>query len=348
MLTEYEKLRRQMKALLLGYKAKYPECAPLFTQYSFRPHPVQKPRLISLCEQSFYKGYEMAISFSKGVREFEWSFEKAWQTLQNLHSTAHKHLDPVEDMKEVNANIRGYCFANGLEKSFNLNYEIILKNGLPTHLYDARNEEVDELKGVLYAVNMLRMKMGMVKVKSQAIEEFQELKKKENKLLQSQRASDPEANMMKSINQMKQQVKQAQPAIAPPDVFESMGLGNIDDQINVSIDSPISQPEPAPAPGITQEPSTFNVNGQINVDSLLEDDGMGESEFVPEPTPVEIPEVEPSPDESMIEETGEDNVINTEGMNQEAEDLGIEQPVVEEEPSDILSIDDTEREDLLS
>lgn len=190
LLIEYEKLRNEMVGLLSSYKKKYPDCAPMFTQYSFRPQPVRKPFLISLCEQSFYKGYEMAISFSQGVKEFQWSFTKAWDTLKTLKVTAHKHIDPIVGSKQINANIRGYCFANGLEKSFKLNYEIILKNGKVSHMYDSTNDELNSLKGVLFAVNSLRSKLGMEKEQSKAIDEFEKLKLIENQALKNIKRTD--------------------------------------------------------------------------------------------------------------------------------------------------------------
>lgn len=185
LLLEYENLRKELYDLNREYREKYPECVPLYTASLFRPQPVAKPYLETLCDQSFYKGYEMGISYIKGIREFEWEFSVAWNSAKNLFGTAQKHLDSFKGRSGINQHIRGYCFANGLEKSFNLNYEIILKNGVPTHLYDARNATLDKLKEVLKLDNAIREKLGMEGKESSAIDSFELRVKTEREALRN-------------------------------------------------------------------------------------------------------------------------------------------------------------------
>ena len=329
-----------MKALMLGYKQKYPECAPLFTQYSFRPHPVQKPKLISLCENAFYQGYEMAISFSKGVREFEWPFEKAWTTLQTLHSTAHKHIDDVEDLKKINSNIRGYCFANGLEKSFKLNYEIILKNGLPTHLYDAHNEEVDELKGVLFAVNTLREKLGLSHVRSKAINEFRRLKLQEQQLNPHINQSSLQSHMKHDLNELKRSAVKAPLYSGGVDVDNLMKEVDLDNtnakttetdneigDVESGFDSGLNE-----AGGESGDEQSYNLNGEITVDSLVTDDGdMGGNEevgneLVAEPDSVDEPETVEDPD--TLSEADQDLISN---IDEVEDSISLVNPELEED-----------------
>ena len=127
----------------------------------------------------------MAISYSKGIREFEWPFAKAWEGLSKLYGTANSHLDSFTGRTAINGRIRGYCFSNGLEKSFRLNYEIILKNGVPTHLYDMRNQHADEMKNLLNISNVLREKLGLERQESQVINEFQQRVKTEREALRN-------------------------------------------------------------------------------------------------------------------------------------------------------------------
>ena len=127
----------------------------------------------------------MAISYSKGIREFEWTYEKAWNGLSKLHGTAQHHLDSFSGEKAINGHIRGYCFSNGLEKSFKLNYEIVLKNGIPTHLYDMRNERGDRLKDLLALNNELRSRLEMEPLKSNVIQNFQQRIKTEREALRN-------------------------------------------------------------------------------------------------------------------------------------------------------------------
>ena len=127
----------------------------------------------------------MAISYSKGIREFEWTYEKAWNGLSKLHGTAQHHLDSFTGEKAINGHIRGYCFSNGLEKSFKLNYEIVLKNGIPTHLYDMRNERGDRLKDLLALNNELRSRLEMEPLKSNVIQNFQQRIKTEREALRN-------------------------------------------------------------------------------------------------------------------------------------------------------------------
>lgn len=165
-------MRRELESLRKSYQEKYPECLPIYSEILFKPEPVPRPFLETLCSNSFYKGYEMAINYSKGIKEFEWDYQKAWSSLESLHINAKEHTDSFQPEDQILAKIRGFCFADGLQKSFQINYEIVLKNGKPTHLYDSRDKRKDQLERLEEMINWLSQKLGKKVEQSELIQTY--------------------------------------------------------------------------------------------------------------------------------------------------------------------------------
>lgn len=349
-MLEYERLRRELLTLSKSYREKYPECVPIYASTMFQPEPVARPYLETLCNQSFYKGYEMAISYSRAVREFEWPFEKAWQGLANLYGTAQHHLDSFVKKAAINAHIRGYCFSNGLEKSFKLNYEIILKNGIPTHLYDTRNQQTDRLKNLLSIDNVLREKLGMDQQDSDVIGKFQLRVQTEREALRNVQdtrfsAKDKEVEVPlipKNPENLKVIISKGPPEVEEgilekntesKKVVEIMG----DDQLDTGAKDVQLVNAEGDAPGEQVEATEA---GDAQADQVQpenpEEPGLNEDEIPEEPETEEVIEEDVEPEEVPLEEEPvmleDEEAVPNESNEEVPETEEVEEEVLDEEP----------------
>ena len=151
----------KLRNLIVKYQQKYPNCLPLYQKLLYPPEPVTRPGIETLCSKSFYEAYEMAINFLKGVQGFHWSKEKIWDLLTQLHEAAKKHEESTEEVTEVIARIRGVCFADGLKKSIEKNYQIVMNLEKVTHLNNPETMREDRLKALKETVKQLMKIEGM-------------------------------------------------------------------------------------------------------------------------------------------------------------------------------------------
>ena len=144
-----------LRSLEKFYLKNYPNCLPLHEKLLFPPEPVVRPGIETLCSKSFYEAYEMAINFLKSTRSFHWSKEKTWGLLMQLHEAAENHVDSAQEDSDVITRIRGVCFADGLKKSFEKNYQIVMKKENVTHLNNPDTMREDRLKALKETVKQL-------------------------------------------------------------------------------------------------------------------------------------------------------------------------------------------------
>ena len=307
----------------------------------------------------------MAISYSKGIREFEWPFEKAWKGLSNLYGTAQHHLDSFTGKKAINGHIRGYCFSNGLEKSFKLNYEIVLKNGVPTHLYDMRNERGDKLKNLLSLDNVLRGKLGMEELESGVIQNFQNRIVAEREALRNvkdQKFSSKEKEINVPLIPKNPENKKVIISNGPPEAEDGILEKNVESKQIVEIvgdqnlDTSAGNVELVKAEGdnsgeVVETQDEEHIVGES--DDVIEENPEEENEHIfgesddVEETPVEETIVEDPPTEEVVEDPpAEEEVVEDPPAEEEVVEEDIpEEEVVEDSPAEEEIVEDPPAEE---
>ena len=121
-ISEYNKLREKLYNVSLIYKRKYPNCLPIPIEIINSKDNFYLSLKEEKCNLAYYLGGNFSSSFINVIGDLNLNKKKAWKLLNKSYNNS-----KILKYNNKNFSLDGFCFAKGIEDTFNRKYEFSRK-----------------------------------------------------------------------------------------------------------------------------------------------------------------------------------------------------------------------------